>query len=85
MRPLLEGRILTNINLKNIDIMQALFFISTFLGIYFLISIFYPQTMFFFLPDRRRSRGLGILLTFIFVIAAIVFVSVSPAAQASGI
>lgn len=65
--------------------MQALFFISTFLGIYFLISIFFPGTMFFFLPERHRSRGLGIFLTILFVLAAIVFVSVSPAAQVSGI
>lgn len=64
--------------------MQALFFIATFLGIYFLISIFFPQTMFFFLPEKNRSRGLGILLTFLFVAAAIVFVSISPVAQASG-
>ena len=65
--------------------MEALFFISTFLGIYFLISIFYPGTIFFFLPPKMRSRGLGILLTFLFVAAAIVFVSVSPGAQATGI
>ena len=65
--------------------MQALFFISTFLGIYFLFSIFYPGTMFFFLPGRYRTRGLGIVLTIIFVAAAIVFVSASPAAQMSGI
>lgn len=65
--------------------MQALFFISTFLGIYFLFSIFYPKTMFFFLPERRRSRALGVVLTIIFILAAIVFVSVSPAAQVSGI
>lgn len=65
--------------------MQALFFISTFLGIYFLFSIFYPGTLFFFLPEKCRKRSLGIILTFIFVAAAIVFVSVSPAAQASGI
>lgn len=65
--------------------MQALFFISTFLSIYFLFSIFYPKTMFFFLPDKCRTRGLGIILTIVFVAAAIVFVSVSPAAQVSGI
>lgn len=65
--------------------MQALFFIATFLGIYFLFSIFYPKTMFFFLPEKLRSRGLGIVLTIVFIAAAIVFVSVSPAAQASGI
>lgn len=65
--------------------MQALFFISTLLGVYFLFSIFYPKTMFFFLPERHRSRGLGVLLTIVFILAAIVFVSVSPAAQASGI
>lgn len=65
--------------------MQALFFISTFLGIYFLFAIFYPKTMFFFLPEKRRSRALGVVLTILFVAAAIVFVSVSPAAQASGI
>ena len=65
--------------------MQALFFIATFLGIYFLFSIFYPRTMFFFLPEKNRSRALGVVLTIIFVAAAIVFVSVSPAAQASGI
>lgn len=65
--------------------MEALFFISTFLGIYFLFSIFYPQTMFFFLPERCRRRSWGILLTIIFVAAAIVFVSVSPGAQATGI
>lgn len=65
--------------------MQALFFISTCLGIYFLFSIFFPKTMFFFLPDRNRTRMLGILLTILFVALAIIFVSVSPAAQASGI
>lgn len=65
--------------------MQALFFIATFLGIYFLISIFYPGTMFFFLPRKNRTRGLGLILTFIFIAAAIVFISVSPAAQLSGI
>lgn len=65
--------------------MQALFFISTFLGIYFLFSIFYPRTMFFFLPEKNRVRWLGVLLTIIFVAAAIVFVSASPAAQVSGI
>lgn len=41
--------------------------------------------MFFFLPGRYRTRGLGIVLTIIFVAAAIVFVSASPAAQMSGI
>lgn len=65
--------------------MQALFFISTFLGIYFLFAIFYPKTMFFFLPEKCRTRSLGILLTILFVALAIVFVSVSSAAQASGI
>ena len=65
--------------------MQALFFISTFLGIYFLFSIFYPKTMFFFLPEKNRSRSLGIWLTILFIALAIIFVSVSPAAQASGI
>ena len=65
--------------------MQALFFISTFLGIYFLFSIFFPNTMFFFLPEKCRTRALGIVLTILFVAAAIVFVSVSPAAQGSGI
>lgn len=64
--------------------MQALFFISTFLGLYFLIAIFFPKAMFFFLPEKNRGRGLAILLTFIFVGAAIVFLSVSPAAQISG-
>lgn len=63
--------------------MQALFFIATFLAAYFLVCIFFPQTMFFFLPAKNRSRGLAILLTFLFVAAAIVFVSVSPGAQAS--
>lgn len=65
--------------------MQALFFIATFLGIYFLFSIFYPKTMFFFLPEKNRSRALGVILTILFIAAAIVFVSVSPAAQTSGI
>lgn len=65
--------------------MEALFFISTFLGIYFLFAIFYPRTMFFFLPEKCRTRSLGIWLTIIFVAAAIVFVSVSPGAQATGI
>ena len=64
--------------------MQALFFISTLLGLYFLIAIFFPQTMFFFLPNKNRSRALAILLMVIFVGAAIVFLSVSPAAQVSG-
>lgn len=65
--------------------MQALFFISTFLGIYFLFSIFYPKTLFFFLPERYRRRSIGVWLTIIFILAAVVFVSVSPAAQVSGI
>lgn len=65
--------------------MEALFFISTFLGIYFLFAIFYPRTMFFFLPEKLRTRNLGIVLTILFVAAAIVFVSVSPGAQATGI
>lgn len=64
--------------------MQALFFIATCLALYFLISIFFPKAMFFFLPEKNRSRGLAILLTFIFVAAAIVFMSVSPTAQISG-
>lgn len=65
--------------------MQALFFISTLLSIYFLFAIFYPDTMFFFLPKKNRRRSLGILLTIIFIAASIIFVSVSPAAQLSGI
>lgn len=65
--------------------MEALFFISTFLGIYFLFAIFYPKTMFFFLPERYRSRALGVWLTIVFVAAAIVFVSISSGAQATGI
>lgn len=65
--------------------MQALFFIATFLGIYFLFSIFYPKTMFFFLPERNRRRSLGVWLTIICIAAAIVFVSVSQSAQVSGI
>ena len=65
--------------------MQTLFFIATFLSIYFLFAIFYPKTMFFFLPEKCRTRALGVVLTIIFIAAAIVFVSVSPAAQASGV
>lgn len=65
--------------------MQALFFISTLLAVYFLFSIFYPETMFFFLPERLRRRSIGIVLTVLFIALAIIFVSVSPAAQASGI
>lgn len=60
--------------------MTALFYISTFLGVYFLFSIFYPGTMFFFLPRKYRRRSLGILLTVIFVAAAIIFVSCSSPA-----
>lgn len=65
--------------------MEALFFISTILAVYFLFSIFYPQTLFFFLPEKCRTRAWGVVLTIIFVAAAIVFVSVSPGAQVSGI
>ena len=64
--------------------MQALFFIATCLALYFLIAIFFPQAMFFFLPEKNRGRGIAILLTVVFVLAAIVFVSISPAAQVSG-
>lgn len=65
--------------------MQALFFISTFLAVYILFAIFYPKTMFFFLPEKNRSRSLGVILTIIFIALAIIFVSVSPEAQTSGI
>lgn len=65
--------------------MEALFFICTFLGVYFLFSIFYPGTLLFFLPVKNRSRAIGVWLTIIFVLAAIVFVSISPGAQATGI
>ena len=65
--------------------MQALFFISTFLGLYSVLGIFFPHAMFFFLPEKNRSRSLGIWLTILFIALAIIFVSVSPAAQASGI
>ncbi|MCH5217863.1 MAG: hypothetical protein J1F07_04855 [Muribaculaceae bacterium] len=65
--------------------MQALFFIATFVGIYFLIAIFNPKTMLFFLPEKWRKTSVAVWLTVFFVAAAIVFVSVSPAAQASGI
>lgn len=41
--------------------------------------------MFFFLPERLRRRSIGIVLTVLFIALAIIFVSVSPAAQASGI
>lgn len=68
-----------------INTMEALFFISTFLGVYFLFSIFYPKTLFFFLPERFRTRSLGVWLTILFVALAIIFVSCSPGAQATGI
>lgn len=58
--------------------MVALFYIATFLGVYFLFSIFYPETMFFFLPRKYRRRSLGIWLTIICIAAAIVFVSCTP-------
>lgn len=61
--------------------MEALFAISTFLSGYFLFSIFFPQTLFFFLPEKCRRRWLGVLLTVIFIAAAIVFVSCDPRAQ----
>ena len=65
--------------------MQALFFISTFLGLYSLLGIFFPHAMFFFLPEKCRRRSLAVCLTIIFVLAAIVFFSISPAAQCTGI
>lgn len=65
--------------------MEALFFISTILAVYFLFSIFFPETLFFFLPPRCRKRSVGVVLTILFVAAAIVFVSVSTGAQATGI
>lgn len=65
--------------------MQTLFFISTLLAVYSLFAIFYPKTMFFFLPEKCRRRSIGVWLTIIFILAAVIFVSVSPAAQVSGI
>lgn len=65
--------------------METLFFIATILAAYFLFSIFFPETLFFFLPERYRRRSLGIWLTVIFIAAAIVFVSCSPYPQISGI
>lgn len=63
--------------------MQALFFIATFLGIYFVVSIFFPGLL-FFLPEKNRRRSLAIVLTVICIFAAIVFLAASPAAQVTG-
>lgn len=59
--------------------MAALAYISAFLGLYFLFSIFFPR-MIFFLPAKCQTRGVGILLTIVFIIAAVVFVSVTHGA-----
>lgn len=57
--------------------MIALCYIATFLSVYFLLSIFFPETLFFFLPKQTRTRSLGIWLTIICVAAAIVFLGCS--------
>lgn len=56
----------------------TLAYIFAFLGAYFLVSVFYPGTLLFFMPNRKRKRGMAIWFLILCVAAAIVFVSITP-------